>query len=297
MPKTYTLPIWGDDYILLTPREILTKDKTWINSSDLRDDFYDICNSVGNETLRAEINNYIQKHMPIPKDGKKISKREESAVISAAIKEFPEIIKWYVKSKEENIVGAKNISQQNVDEIEGLFISNVKQIVNSLREETEFYNSKTLDSYERSIERAKCLKHYIEDRDGWRLFYHEGQPIKREFDLQMMFDLLWSTSSFDVNKEVNDGRGPADFVVSKGVNDKTTVEIKLASSSSLKNNLAKQAEIYMKANDSKNCVKIIMYFNDAEHDKLYKVLNNLNLHNKENIILIDAMPKISASKA
>ena len=296
MPKTYTLPVWGDEYVLLTPKEILTKDKTWINSSDLRDDFYDICNSVGNETLRAEINSYIQQNMPIPKDGKNVSKTEEYKVIASAIRRFPEVIKWYVKSKEENVVGAKNLSQQNVDEIEGLFISSIKSIVKGLKETTGFYGEER-GSYERSIERANCLKHYIEDRDGWRSFYHNDKPIKRESDLQMMFDLTWSASSFDVNKETNNGRGPSDFVVSKGSKDKTTIEIKLASSSSLRDNLAKQAEIYMQANGSSNCVKIIMYFNESEYKRLYKVLNELDLHNTESVILIDASPKISASKA
>lgn len=296
MPKKYILPIFGDDYVILTPKEILTKDKTWINSSDLRDDFYDICYSVENERLRAEINNYIQQHMPQPKDGKKISKKEETTVISAAIRQFPEIIKWFVKSKEENIAGAKNFAQQNVEEIESLFISNVKNIAKELSATTSFYD-KFSNSYEAAIERAKCLKHYIEDRDGYRSFYHNNEPIKRESDLQMMFDLLWSTSSFDVNKEANNGRGPSDFVVSKGANDKTTVEIKLASNSSLKDNLEKQTEIYMQANGSETCVKIIMYFDDMEQTRLFSILNELNLHNKENIILIDASPKVSASKA
>lgn len=297
MPKTYTLPILGSDYVILTPKEILTKDKTWINSSDLRDDFSDICNSVGNEALRAEINNYLQKQMPQPAGGKKISKRDESAAISATIKKFPEIIKWYVKYKEENIVGAKNISQQKVGEIEELLILNVKLIARELVDETAFYDYNANGSYEESIERAKCLKHYIEDRDGYRLFYHDNKPVKRESDLQIMFDLMWYASNFDVNKEANNGRGSSDFVVSKGVKDKTTVEIKLASSSSLKDNLERQTEIYMQANGSSKCVKIVMYFDDKEYGRLSTILNDLKLHGKENIILIDASPKTSASKA
>ncbi|HEY5824841.1 MAG TPA: hypothetical protein VIT44_10770, partial [Cyclobacteriaceae bacterium] len=39
MPKTFTLPYIFDDYIILTPRDILTKDDNWINGNDLRGDF------------------------------------------------------------------------------------------------------------------------------------------------------------------------------------------------------------------------------------------------------------------
>ena len=35
----FELPWLGDDYVLLTPEDILTKDDTWINKEDLRRDF------------------------------------------------------------------------------------------------------------------------------------------------------------------------------------------------------------------------------------------------------------------
>src|SRR3712207_6984239 len=47
----------------------------------------------------------------------------------------------------------------------------------------------------------------------------------------------------DVNREVNNGRGPVDFKVSMGSADKTLVEFKLASNSQLQRNLANQVAI------------------------------------------------------
>ncbi|HEX9640686.1 MAG TPA: hypothetical protein VGB13_05175 [Candidatus Krumholzibacteria bacterium] len=85
-----------------------------------------------------------------------------------------------------------------------------------------------------------------EDRGGYRLFYMDGRPIERESDVHVMFDLVWLGSPSDVNREVNNGRGPADFTVSRGAHDKTVIEFKLASNSQLKRNLEKQAEIYQK---------------------------------------------------
>lgn len=40
-----------------------------------------------------------------------------------------------------------------------------------------------------------------------------------------------------------------------------------------------------------------MYFNDRELQKVTRILNDLELHQRKDIILIDASPKASASKA
>ena len=46
MPKEFTLPYYGGDYIILTPRDILTKDDNWINNHDLIGDFDNICDTT-----------------------------------------------------------------------------------------------------------------------------------------------------------------------------------------------------------------------------------------------------------
>jgi hypothetical protein len=63
---------------------------------------------------------------------------------------------------------------------------------------------------------------------------------------------------------VNDGRGPADYKVSRGSGDKTIVEMKLAKNTHLGRNLEKQAEIYQKASDAKSAIKAIIYFTEEE---------------------------------
>ena len=61
MPKEYQLPYLFGDFVLLTPRDLLTKDDNWINSNDLRGNFTIICNSIPNDQLRHEIFNYFKK--------------------------------------------------------------------------------------------------------------------------------------------------------------------------------------------------------------------------------------------
>lgn len=295
MPKEFTLPFIFNDFVLLTPRDILTKDDNWINSNDLRGDFSRICNSIPNDQLRNEILNYFQKTLPKPPKNKKNTQKEITLGIQQTIRNFPEIIKWYIKQKEENKEGAKNISKQRVEEVETLFILQISKFVETLSEQTEFYKINPNTSFDEAFKRVNFLKQVIENNDGYRLFYIDHQPIKREEDLQIIYRLTWYASDFDVNREPNNGRGPVDYAVSKGSNDKTLIEFKLASNSKLKQNLAKQVEIYEQANNTQNSIKVILYFNNSEYRKVTKTLKELKLDNKPNIILIDAGRKTSAS--
>jgi hypothetical protein len=71
MPKTYLLPFYQGDYVLLTPKDILTKDETWINHSDMVSRFEDIPDAIENSSLRAQINNYFESMIPRDRDPNK----------------------------------------------------------------------------------------------------------------------------------------------------------------------------------------------------------------------------------
>ena len=68
----------------------------------------------------------------------------------------------------------------------------------------------------------------------------------------------------------------------------TLVEFKLANNSKLKQNLKNQVQVYEKANDTRQSMKVILFFNDREHKKVLSVLHELKLESDPNIILIDA---------
>ncbi|HET9319286.1 MAG TPA: hypothetical protein VFO27_05910 [Bryobacteraceae bacterium] len=141
-----------------------------------------------------------------------------------------------------------------MDESEELFIRQVADLARRLASETAFYQTEE-NSFEEAKRRLNYLKHVIEDKDGYKAFYHRGKPVHNEQILQIMYQLVWYATEFDVNREVNNGRGPADFAVSKGARNKSIVELKLASNSRLHDNLQKQAEIYAKAGDAQDIVK------------------------------------------
>ena len=81
---------------------------------------------------------------------------------------------------------------------------------------------------------------------------------------------LWYNTAFDVNREVENGRGIVDYTISKGAMDKTLIEFKLASNSKLKSNLQHQLSIYAKANDTDKYISVILYFTDKERTQRLK---------------------------
>lgn len=293
--KEYFLPCFGDDYILLTPRDLLTRDDTFINRTDMISNLRNIAPSVEDATIRFELDNYFTN--VLYKNNKKMSKTDKDRVASLMISEYPTLIDYYIKYKEDKEEDATSISKQVVQEVKQLFNTQLQELARILFVKTEFYNTQ-LDSYEEAYSRVLFLKTVIEDMDGYRLFYLKGNPIKRESDLQIMYRLVWFASEMDVNREVNNGRGPVDFKISKGSMNATLVEFKLASNSKLKDNLAKQVGIYKKASGTNRSIKVILYFTDKEYKKILDILNELGLQGCKDIILIDATAnKPSASNA
>jgi hypothetical protein len=281
------------DFIVLTPKDLLTKDEEWINRSDLLARFDDITAAVPNEQLRGQINNYFRKALP-----RNATAKEDAAARASTIRHFPQLIEYYIRLKEDEGDKAVAYSRAKVDESEELFIRQVAELAFRLAAETDFYRTEET-SFEAAKRRLNYLKHVIEDKDGYKAFYHRGQPVHNEQILQIMYQLVWYATEFDVNREVNNGRGPADFAVSKGARNKSIVELKLASNSRLAHNLQKQAEIYAKAGDAQGIVKGIMYFSAAEREKVGRILKDLKLEKAKSIVLIDARKdnKPSASKA
>lgn len=281
----YVLPCFADDYVLLTPRDMLTRDDTFINRMDMIGNLPNIAPSIDDAALRFALNQYLTDILPRKK--KEMSKTDKERVATSLIAEHPELIDHYIKYKEETEEQATSISKQVVQEVKQLFNCQLQELAKLLHENTEFYSSSGA-SHDEAYRRVLFLKTVIEDMDGYKIFYLDGKPIRRENDLQIMYRLVWYATEFDVNREVNNGRGPVDFKVSKGSRDATLVEFKLASNSKLKKNLANQVEIYKKASCTDRAIKVILYFTEEEYSKVNRVLNDLGLQGCKDIVLIDA---------
>ncbi|MGX2042308.1 hypothetical protein ACWJKU_19580 (plasmid) [Methylocaldum sp. MU1018] len=288
----FELPVANGDYVILTPKEILTRDEAWINQTDLLDRFHDICVSLPDDTLRTQVNEHFYRQI-----NKRTKEKEKRAAAMRTIEQFHELLDYYIRWKEEHGSEAHRSADAKVKETHLQFVENVRTLVSHHLAGTEFYSSDS--SYEQSMKRVMYLKHVIEDQGGHRLFYVNGQPVQREVDLHVMFRLTWfaNAADLDLNAEVNNGRGPVDFKISKGKKNSNLVEFKLAKNTSLEKNLQHQVKIYEKASDTRRSVKVIMYFSDSELQRVMDILKRLKLTDCKDIILIDARPKVSASKA
>ena len=297
--RKYLLPWWQGDHILLTPKDMLTRDDTWINRRDLLGEFEQIPTAIPDENLRAAVNNYFQRALKARrKPNKHPSKRDRDEAAAETIREYPSLIDYYIKYKEDNGDDAADISAERVLLTEIQFSQRLREILHPLLLQTDFYNVAG-GTYAEAHARLAYLKHVIEDMSGWRIFYdNEGNAFEREKDLQILYRLVWFGTPSDVGAEANDGRGPVDFKVSRGRN-KTLIEMKLASNTKLEANLAKQLEIYQVSANAEKGIKAILYFDSYQLRRVQKILKKLGLTGNKDIVLIDACKdnKPSASKA
>ena len=291
-PKTFILPyfyIEDGDFILLTPMDILTKDEAFICHSDLRNQFRKITNALENSSLRDSINMYFQKRLPVQAKQKDIER-----AISATIQQFPEILDYYILHKENTKDKAAKVSSEKIDKIKSELISTLAEFCEKVLDSSDFFTIKPT-TYDAALQRALYLKDVIENNDGYRIFYKSGKAIASEDTIQRIFRLTWFATPYSVDAEVNNGRGPADYKISYGERDSTIVEFKLAASSSLKRNLLNQTEIYKKASKTINDIKVILCYTSSEIAKVNRILKAMKQEGAENIVIIDATKKLSAS--
>lgn len=304
MRAKYKLPWVNGDYVILTPKDILTRDENWINKGDLIHSFEDVPTAIPDVELRASVFNYFESQLrrKPPEKGKEPKEptaQERAEAVVATMRQYPQIIDYYIKLKEQTGDDASDISSEKVMAIEFLFIEQLCALQTLLIQNTDYYKTGRT-TYEEAHARLAYLKDAIENKGGHRFFYDDqGKPIEREKDLHVLYRLVWFGTPSDFGAEANDGRGPVDFKISRGKDDKTLVEMKLAKNSKLAQNLEKQLEIYQAASDAKKGIKAIIYFTLGELTKVQGILKALGMTDNPDIVLIDARKdnKPSASKA
>jgi hypothetical protein len=289
----YYLPVLWDDFVLLTPIDMLTRDDTWISHNDMLSRFSQISEAMPDGQLRAQVSNYFARHLSTNP-----TKEERDAAALVTIREFPALLDYYIRLREEAGDQAEAQSLEKVQDTLAIFVEQLKCVVDDLTAKTDFY-ARGWSSYSEALSRVKGFKQYVENQDGWKLINRGGKPFAQEKEVQLYFGLIWFGSAFDINREPNNGRGPVDYKVSIGAADKSLIEFKLASNSQLKRNLQKQVEIYEKANQTASSVKVIICYTAADQTKVAAILKDLKLTQQENIVVIDARSdnKPSASKA
>lgn len=311
--KEYYLPYiinekGEEEFVLLTPVDILRKNEPSINRENFFKNNRKVRDYIENDVLKTQVNNYIAKAVgeyekEQQKNKKKTSEGKikiiERVAFGEFVKEHPEIYDYYVKMRENEKEEIKKECLQEVNIQLEKFIDSAQILIEKFKQ-GKYEIPEKISAFEECRRRIKYFKHIIEDCDGYKTLYHNGERIANENDLQRMFKFVWHETDFKSDFETNNGRGPADVVVSKGIKNQNIVEFKLASNSRLKH-VFEQTEIYKKANGAENSIIVIFYFSENELNKVNKIINEAELNDKidENIILIDCRDdnKKSASKA
>jgi hypothetical protein len=293
MSDLYELPCLDGDYVLLTPRDILTRDDTWINKNDMLRNFEAIPEAINDSALRGQINAYLCSVLP-----KEPIKTDYDKAFGKVLLRYPQLIDYFIKCKEDSGDESIAVSRDKVDESDMVYVRQFGTLVDLLDANSLFYKISGTTKDE-TRQRIEFFKDIVENKGGYRIFYSKGKPISNETDVHILFRMTWFATPSDISREVNDGRGPVDFKVSRGAGDKTLVEFKLASNSQLRKNLEKQLEIYQKASDAQTGFKVIIYFSLKELVKVEKILLELGLDHCDQIYLVDARNdnKPSGSKA
>lgn len=160
MQDTYTLPFYKGEYVILTPKDILTKDDVWINRNDYLNDVYQIVDAVPNEQLRAELNNYLVSVL-----SQQPKKKEYDAAITNFTISHPDLIDYYIKYKEDHGDQAIERSSSKVIDSKRLYVEQFGSLVHMLWDNTLFYTLKGETDAE-AYQRIMYLKDVIENKGG-----------------------------------------------------------------------------------------------------------------------------------
>lgn len=288
--EKYYLPIFERKPVILVPRDLLTRDDTWINKKDFINSLEMLPDSIGNNELQQRLRKTIAEAAKAHK-----KKKEIIAKLKSFWSSNPEIVDWYIKHKEVHKKDSLFEMDERIDNTTHM-LRFLPELMGKLRG-TRFFGSgpKRQISLTEAREKAEFFKHAIEDMDVYKVLYPKGKKCFDEKTIQQLFKLVWGHTDADVSFESNNGRGPADVKVSVGAKDKCIIEFKLASNTKLKDNLQKQVEIYKKAHDAQWSLCIIVFTTDKERTRVNTILKDVGLLGNANIYLVDASPKESAS--
>ena len=149
------------------------------------------------------------------------------------------------------------------------------------------------------------FKDLVENNGLYALLYQEGYKPQHEKAAQKLFfgiaDSYCQANNLDLSPEVDAGRGPVDFKISKGYNSRVVVELKLTTNSSLKHGFETQITEYQKAEKTMAAIFMVIHVAGGslrQTSEVRKLIdeNNANGALSPQLVFVDASPKVSASK-
>lgn len=284
IPDSFELPTYDNDYIILTPVDMLTKDETWINRTEFTKTFRLVIDSVPDATLRAQFTNYLENKLIELAEEKKPTPKQQTEAVNDTILQFPELIEYYVRGKEENGSEAESISSSKVFESKQLYIKHFKQLGLRLFESTEFYNIDTV-LFEDCLKRLNIIKDLVENKGGNEIFHFESKPIEDEDNLSILFRLTWKASQ---HKLTEDNNSSEIITTWKDSNKKLKIVLKLSTNTQIKKTLEKLKNVYKESSIEQEYILVLVCYSKEELNSIQSLLKKMDMSEHKNIVFINA---------
>jgi hypothetical protein len=149
------------------------------------------------------------------------------------------------------------------------------------------------------------FKRNVEHNGLWQLFYNDNDTPRREAIIQRTFQAVaqahCAANNLDLAVEVNAGRGPVDFKVTRGSRARVLVEFKRSMNSKLLQGYRAQVATYAAAEAATDSFYVVIDFGENDHamTRLYDEHAHYCEQNKRqpHLIVIEAWHHASASRA
>ena len=289
------------EYVLLTPESILRVEEQDISYSNFEIQFDVIRKTIPNDELRFQIDKIYSNNLKRLYDERRNAEKSvlnteiyecKMRSIEEIIKNYPIIYDYFIAHEENDLDLIKKKANAELINFLLTIIENETlnlDVFGFGDSQLEFSNS-----FDESLYRINYLKRQIETNGVYKCLYVDGQPIKKEENLQSLFKLVWCRSRFMFSPESNSGAGPSDFLVSLGRDNSTIIEYKLASNPKI-NNVFSQVKKYRDSHDtSSKSIIVIFCFNANEIEKGCKIKNKAD-HELYEVVLIDCDSKTKKS--
>lgn len=147
------------------------------------------------------------------------------------------------------------------------------------------------------------FRHLVENCGLSRVFWTDARQVRHERLAQLLFfgiaDAYCQANNIDLSPEVNSGRGPVDFKLSKGYTTRSLVEVKWSKNPKLVHGFETQLAEYAKAERAHDTHFLVIQVTDSTTsiEKLQMLERAARNSGKEtpNIVLVDGRLKASAS--
>ena len=148
------------------------------------------------------------------------------------------------------------------------------------------------------------FKELIENNRMSKMLFIDGKAQSESFVQRLFYctaALYCEANNIDINRESDPGCGELDFKFSYGAHKKVIIEIKLSSNKQLQHGLKTQLPIYMETEKAQNGIFMVLRMSSKD-DKLIERIKEEHASipeglSKPKLLIIDGVPRLSASKA